>query len=99
RLERRFLEWGIAPTVYYRFPGLIHDQIRLRTILELDLFPIDCESWLALVRDKDAEPFYRHIRDGTIILVHGNGNEPAGIPALKRWLEERRDSELGPLKR
>ncbi len=97
RLERLFLEWGIAPTVYYRFPGLIHDRVRLAEILELDLFPVDCDSWLALVKQKDKGPFYYRVRDGSIILVHGNGNEPAGIPALERWLTEHRDWEMGHL--
>ena len=85
RLERLLLEWGIAPTVYYRFPGLIHDRARLGAILELDLFPIDCDSWLGgLVKRKDKGPFYYNVRDGGIILVPGNGNEPAGIPALQQ---------------
>ena len=99
RLERAFLEWGIAPTVYYRFPGLIHDRIRLAEILELDLFPIDCDSWLALVRQQDKGPFYYHVREGSIILVHGNGNEPAGIPPLQRWLQEHDEWEIGHLNR
>jgi len=97
RLERALLEWGIVPTVYYRFPGLIHDSIRLREILDLDLFPIDCESWLALVEQRDAAPFCLPPRGGSILLVHGNGNEPAGISALGRWLEAHREWELGPL--
>lgn len=99
RLERRYLEWGVAPTVYYRFPGLIHDRVHLREILDLDLFPIDCDSWMALVKQKDRGPFYYRVRDGGILLVHGNGNEPAGIPALQRWLEEHNDWELGHLNR
>lgn len=97
RLERLFLEWGIAPTVYYRFPGLIHDRVRLAEIIDLDLFPIDCDSWLALVKQKDKGPFYNRVRDGGIILIHGNGNEPAGIPAFQRWLDDHRDWDLGHL--
>jgi hypothetical protein len=97
RLERLFLEWGITPTVYYRFPGLVHDRVRLAEILDLDLFPVDCDSWLALVKTKDKGPFYYGVRDGGIILVHGNGNEPAGIPLLERWLKEHPEWELGHL--
>lgn len=98
RLEIALLEWGVTPTVYYRFPGLIHDRVRLAEILQLNLFPIDCDCWLALVRQKDRGPFYYHPREGSIILVHGNGNEPAGIPLLQRWLEEHQDWELGHLR-
>jgi hypothetical protein len=86
-----------VPTVYYRFPGLIHDRIRLQEILDLDLFPIDCESWLALIGKQKPEPFASPVRDGGIILVHGNGNEPQGIPLLDAWLQEHRDWHLGPL--
>src|SRR5205814_9799045 len=39
KLETQFLTWGIVPQVYYRFPGLIHDTVRLREILKMDLFP------------------------------------------------------------
>ena len=97
RLERALLEWGIVPTVYYRFPGLIHDSIRLREILDLDLLPIDCDSWLALVEQRNAAPFCLSPVGGSILLVHGNGNEPAGISALGRWLEAHREWEFGPL--
>jgi hypothetical protein len=97
RLERALLEWGIVPTVYYRFPGLIHDSIRLRETLDLDLLPIDCDSWLALVEQRNAAPFCLPPVGGSILLVHGNGNEPAGISALGRWLETHREWEFGPL--
>ncbi len=97
RLERAMLEWGIAPSAYYRFPGLIHDTVRLKAILDLDLLPVDCDSWLALVKPKDADPFYNHPRAGSIILVHGNGNEPAGIPLFERWRDDHRGWKFAPL--
>lgn len=99
RLESLLLEWGVVPTVYYRFPGLIHDQLRLREILQLDLFPIDCDSWLALVERQDSSPFCNQVRNGSIILVHGNGNEPDGIPRLQHWLAEHPDWEIAHLNR
>jgi hypothetical protein len=34
-----------------------------------------------------------------VILVHGNGNEPAGIDAWERWLNGHRDWELAHLHR
>ncbi len=104
RQERLMLEWGIVPSVVYRFPGLIHDRERLRGILDLDLFPIDCDSWQAIVEqekgrpEEDRGPFARPIGDGSIILVHGNGNEPAGIPPLRRWLADHPDWTLGPIR-
>jgi hypothetical protein len=89
RLERKLLEWGIVPTVYYRFPGLIHDTARLTAILDLDLLPIDCESWVAL--QGGGHPFGNPTQDGSILLIHGNGNEPTGIARLQAWLVEHPD--------
>ena len=86
RLEESLLRWGIVPTVFYRFPGLIHDEARLRTILEMGLLSIDCESWLAMRANMEEGPFAQPIQDGSIILVHGNGNEPKGIASFRTWL-------------
>jgi hypothetical protein len=94
-LEHDLLEWGIVPTVYYRFPGLIHDRVRLETILGLNLLPIDCDSWIALAGS--AHPYGRPVGDGSIILVHGNGNEPRGIVRLRTWSGDHRDWSWKPL--
>jgi hypothetical protein len=102
-VERLLLEWGVVPSAFYRFPGLVHDRERLDVILDLDLFPIDCDSWMAVVeREKNKEkkgPFGQPVSDGSIILVHGNGNEPEGIPPLLKWLDAHPDWSLAPLYR
>ena len=95
RLEQLLLSWGIVPTVYYRFPNLVHDRERLGAILALDLLPIDCDSWLA-VRDRArgtvrGELFGRLPAAGSVLLVHGNGNEPVGIRLLREWLDAHAD--------
>lgn len=96
RVERSLLEWGLAPSVYYRFPGLVHDAVRLHSILDLDLFPIDSDAWMALVgktnpNDATATLAFRLPAPGSIALVHGNGNETEGIPVLTKWMEEHPD--------
>jgi hypothetical protein len=96
RLESLMLEWGIVPTVYYRFPGLIHDTLRLDTILAMDLLPIDCDAWVA-VQSEAGHPFGGPIRDGSIVLVHGNGNEPIGISRFQRWLRANPGWQWRPL--
>jgi hypothetical protein len=98
KLEARLLEWGLVPTAFYRFPGLIHDTVRLREVLRLDLFPIDCDSWMALVGRKAKGPFAQPVQDGGIILVHGNGNEPEGVAPFLRWLRAHRDWDLRPIR-
>jgi hypothetical protein len=86
RLERELFAWGIVPTVYYRFPGLIHDEARLRTILAMDLLPIDSDAWVAV--QGGTHPHGRPTRDGSIVLVHGNGNEPRGVARFEKWMAE-----------
>ena len=95
RLEKRMLEYGIIPTVYYRFPGLIHDEVRLKEILKLDLYPIDCDSWIAWTGGRG--PFHQSVQGGSIILVHGNGNEPKGIVRMHDWLEKHADWTWSPI--
>lgn len=99
KMEQQYLNWGIVPTIFYRFPGLIHDETRLKATLGLDLLPIDCTSWLAMIVNKEDGPFAQPVTDGSIILVHGNGNEPAGIPPLRVWINEHPDWSLESLAR
>ncbi len=69
-LEIQLLERGVLPSIFFRFPGLVADDAALGLLRELGLIPLGSNAWLA----KGETP-----RDGSIILVHGNGNEPAGI--------------------
>jgi hypothetical protein len=69
-LERLLLERDVLPAPFFRFPGLVADEAAIQLVRELGLIPLGSDAWLA----KGELP-----RDGSIILVHGNGNEPAGI--------------------
>lgn len=78
--ERLLLEANLTPAPFFRYPGLIsssHLQKRLRL---LTLIPIGANAWLA--KGEAAVP-------GSIILVHGNGNEPAGIKAALSLYDEK----------
>jgi peptidoglycan/xylan/chitin deacetylase (PgdA/CDA1 family) len=68
--EQRMIENGLTPSVFFRFPGLISSRAIADEVLSWGLIPLGAEAWLAL--DQKARP-------GSIILVHGNGNEPRGI--------------------
>lgn len=90
RLESLMLDWGIVPSVYYRFPGLIHDSARLHAAVDLTMIALDCDSWVSSM-DSDRAPTRRLARHGSILLLHGNGNEPKGITRMLRWIGEHPD--------
>jgi hypothetical protein len=98
RTEAELLRWGIVPSIFYRFPGLIHDEERLRAILELDLVSVNCDSWVASMRLR-RPPHHFWPSDGSILLIHGNGNEPVGIPRLYEWMIETPGWKWGKLHR
>lgn len=71
--EKLLLAHGIIPTVFIRFPGLVSDENIISKIKSWGLIPISTDAWLA----NDQKPV-----PGSIILVHGNGNERQGLNDL-----------------
>ena len=70
KTEQKMIECGLRPSIFFRFPGLVSDQAEVMRILALGLIPVGSDAWLA----KKQKP-----GPGSIVLVHGNGNEPLGI--------------------
>jgi len=70
KTEKAMIERDMRPSVFFRFPGLTSDLRLFNKITGFGLIPIGTDAWLA----KNQWP-----RNGSIILVHGNGNEPVGI--------------------
>lgn len=68
--EQDLLSRGEIPSLFFRFPGLTHDERTLSGVSALGLYTLDGDAWLAKGQS---------IHDGAVILVHGNGNEPEGI--------------------
>ena len=68
--EKAMLANGLMPSVFFRFPGLISDGHLVNTITGMGLIPVGTDAWLA----KGQRP-----HAGSIVLIHGNGNEPAGV--------------------
>jgi hypothetical protein len=68
--EKAMLKNGLLPSVFFRFPGLISDEQLVTTITNFGLIPIGTDAWLA----KGQQP-----QAGSIVLIHGNGNEPVGV--------------------
>jgi hypothetical protein len=70
RNEICMIERGLLPSIFFRFPGLVSDTSVFRQVIDLGLIPIGSDAWLA----KGQSP-----RDGSIVLVHANGNDPLGV--------------------
>jgi hypothetical protein len=94
-LEILLLEAGLAPSPFFRFPGLVSNRHLIEELRSLHLIPIGSNAWLA----KGEKP-----QSGSIILVHANGNEPEGMRllsaffALQRETFRRGDAALLPLR-
>jgi hypothetical protein len=68
--EIAMIEHSITPSVFFRFPGLVSDRAVFDSVVAYGLIPIGSDAWLA----KGQMP-----AQGSIVLVHGNGNEIIGI--------------------
>lgn len=75
--EKLLIAHGETPSVFFRFPGLVADTALLTKLRERHLIPLGADAWLAL----GPAP-----RDGSIVLVHPNGNEPGGLKLFSKYL-------------
>ncbi len=78
-LETTLIERGDTPSIFFRFPGLVSDRASIETVSGLGLVTIGSDTWLAKGEN---------IHNGSIVLVHGNGNETVGIDILLRLIEK-----------
>lgn len=69
-LESTMLEQGLMPSVFFRFPGLVSSQQLVNKVTSYGLITIGSDAWLA--KGQQAQP-------GSLVLIHGNGNEPIGV--------------------
>lgn len=68
--EKLMLKNGLTSSCFFRFPGLVSDQQLVFKVTDYGLIPIGSDAWLA--KGQKAQ-------DGSIVLIHGNGNEPVGV--------------------
>ncbi|MBI5902429.1 MAG: polysaccharide deacetylase [Deltaproteobacteria bacterium] len=80
-LEVLLLENGLLPSPFFRFPGLVSDRRALERLRALSLIPVGADAWLAKGRMPGP---------GSIILVHGNGNEKRGVKKLINFYKEKK---------
>lgn len=81
--EKAMLANGLLPSVFFRFPGLVSDQQLVYKITGFGLIPIGTDAWLA----KGQQP-----QAGSIVLIHGNGNEPVGVNDFIKLLQSKASS-------
>lgn len=78
--EQAMLAHGIVPSLFFRFPGLVSDSAVFERITGYGLLPIGSDAWLA----KGEKP-----KEGSVVLIHGNGNEPIGVKDFMNLLSEK----------
>ena len=78
--EKAMLRNGLLPSVFFRFPGLVSDQQLVTEITNFGLIPVGTDAWLA----KGQQP-----HAGSIVLIHGNGNEPIGVQDFIKLLKSK----------
>jgi len=75
--EIALIESGVTPSSFFRFPGLVSNQNLMRYVTDHGLIVLGSKAWLA----KNEVPDF-----GSIILIHGNKNEPIGEDKLFRYI-------------
>lgn len=83
--EIAMLQHDLLPSVFFRFPGLVSDPKLVDSIITYGLIPIGSDAWLA--KGQQAH-------NGSIVLIHGNGNEPVGVNDFISLLRTKKDSVL-----
>ncbi len=76
--ERLLIANGGAPSVFFRFPGLVSSSPLMEAVRRHHLISIGADAWLA----KGQLP-----RPGSIVLVHPNGNEEIGINLFSKYYD------------
>jgi hypothetical protein len=84
--EKAMLRNGLLPSTFFRFPGLVSDQQLVYQITNFGLIPVGTDAWLA----KGQQP-----QNGSIVLIHGNGNEPVGVNDFIKLLQSKTRSIAG----
>lgn len=85
------LENGLLPSVFFRFPGLVSSSELVGKLRELGLITLGADAWLNIGQQPTA---------GSILLIHGNGNEPGGIQKFYDLIENsagKNDPEFLPI--
>lgn len=77
--EVTMLENDIIPSVFFRFPGLKYNDELLKSLNDMSLIAIDANAWI----NKGEK-----IKNNSVILLHGNGNEHSGVIRFRKEIDE-----------
>ncbi|WP_205528258.1 polysaccharide deacetylase family protein [Flavobacterium psychrotrophum] len=83
--EIALLQHGLIPSVFFRFPGLVSDNAVVQKVTAYGLIPIGSDAWLAKGQQANS---------GSIVLIHGNGNEPVGVNDFIKLLQSEKEKVL-----
>lgn len=84
-LEKALLSNGFMPSVFFRFPGLVSDNVIVQMVTNFGLIPIGSDAWLAKGQAAN---------NGSVVLIHGNGNEPLGVQNFIKLLNRNKNKVL-----
>ena len=87
-LEAYLIENGVTPSIFFRFPGLVSNKKAIMQVANFGLITIGSDTWLAIGGE---------LKDGSIILLHGNKNEPKGIKIFLKLLNKGKIERLDTL--
>ncbi len=77
--ERLLIANGATPSIFFRFPGLISRADQMQVVRQAHLAALGADGWLV---------FAPPLRPGAVVLVHPNGNEPAGLRVFAKRLAD-----------
>lgn len=84
--ELAMLQHGMLPSAFFRFPGLVSDTEVVKRVLSYGIIPIGSDAWLAKGQPANS---------GSIVLIHGNGNEPLGVADFIKLLKNKQKDVQG----
>lgn len=76
--EKLMLKNGLIPSIFFRCPGLVSDRAIIEKLLSYGLIAVGSDAWLA--KGQQA-------KNGSIVLIHGNGNEELGVRDFIKLLQ------------
>jgi hypothetical protein len=76
--EQYMISNGLTPSIFFRYPGLVSDAQMMAELSSYGLVALSADAWLALGQKP---------KPGSIVLIHGNGNEPYGVRLFLHWID------------